>query len=339
MTTHNSKQPPATTTGIELTRRRALQCMAWAGTGVVWAIKGGVPSSLPFTSQALAAARDSGDFIFAQISDSHIGFKKDANPDPASTLQVALDKIKAIQPTFLLHTGDVSQLSKPEEFDTAEQLIRGAGVKTFYVPGEHDMVVDNGKPFFQRFAPQSQRGWYSFDYNGVHFIALVNVFEFKEGGMGVLGAEQLEWLENDVRNKTASTPIVVFTHIPLWSVYPSWGWGTTDAEQALAYLRRFGSVTILNGHIHQVMQKVEGNVAFHTAMSTAFPQPAPGQAIGPGPMRVPADKLRSVLGVTHVSVVPGKEQLAIVDTPLNAVATTTSSTHDDVFSQSVFLGG
>jgi hypothetical protein len=318
-----------------LNRRRALQCMAWAGAGVVWVLNGGVPRSLPLGSQALAATRDS-DFMFAQISDSHIGFKKDANPDPAATLQIALDKLKSVRPAFLLHTGDVSHLSKPEEFDSAEQLIRGAGFNTHYVPGEHDMLIENGKPFFQRFATESQRGWYSFDYNGVHFVALVNVFDLKEGGLGTLGSEQLEWLERDLRNKTASTPIVVFTHIPLWSVYPDWGWGTVDSAQALSYLRRFGSVTVLNGHIHQVMQKVEGNVAFHTAMSTAFPQPAPGQAAGPGPLKVPADKLRSVLGITHITVAQGRDRLAIIDTPLDG--TIASGARGDTFQESMFFG-
>jgi hypothetical protein len=310
--------------------------MGWAGAGVVWILNGGVPRSLPLGSQALAATRDS-DFIFAQISDSHIGFKKDANPDPISTLQIALDKLKELQPSFLLHTGDVSHLSKPEEFDTAEQLIRGTGLNTFYVPGEHDMLVDNGKPFLQRFMPQTMRGWYSFDYNGTHFIALVNVFDLKEGGMGALGNEQLEWLERDLRGKTASTPIVVFTHIPLWSVYPDWGWGTTDSAQALSYLRRFGSVTVLNGHIHQVLQKVEGHVTFHTAMSTAFPQPAPGQGVGPGPLKVAAEKLHSVLGITHATVMPGRDHLALIDTPLDA-AIDTHSASADPFQQSIFFG-
>jgi 3',5'-cyclic AMP phosphodiesterase CpdA len=131
-----------------------------------------------------------------------------------------------------------------------------------------------------------------------------------------LGAEQLEWLENDVKRLSASTPVVVFAHIPLWSVYPEWGWGTEDSAQALAYLKRFGSVTVLNGHIHQTMQKVEGNVTFHTAASTAFPQPQPGKADSPGPMKVPAAELRGLLGITDVSFVQGQEALAIVDSRL-----------------------
>ncbi len=109
---------------------------------------------------------------------------------------------------------------------------------------------------------------------------------------------------------------MVFAHIPLWTVYPAWGWGTEDGARALDYLKGFGSVTVLNGHIHQVMQKVEGNVTFHTARSTAFPQPAPGTAPSPGPMKVADDKLRSLLGVASINFKPGEQRLAIIDTPL-----------------------
>ena len=161
----------------------------------------------------------------------------------------------------MVHTGDVSHLSKPEEFDTAAELMKGAGLETFYVPGEHDTIGDDGKEFFERFGRgKGTGGWYSFDQGGVHFVGLVNVVGLKAGGMGTLGAAQLEWLEDDLKGKSASTPIVVFAHMPLWSIYPEWGWGTDDAAPALGYLKRFGSVTVLNGHIHQVIQKVEGNV-------------------------------------------------------------------------------
>ena len=153
----------------------------------------------------------------------------------------------------------------------------------------------------------------------MHFIGLVNVLNLKAGGLGSLGSEQLEWLERDVKHLKASTPIIVFAHIPLWSIYPDWGWGTDDSAQALGYLKRFGSVSVLNGHIHQVMQKVEGNITFHTALSTAFPQPAPGTAPSPGPMKVPADQLRNMLGIAHVNFVQGKHSLAVVDSPLASV--------------------
>jgi 3',5'-cyclic AMP phosphodiesterase CpdA len=239
----------------------------------------------------------------------------------AATLQAAVDKIKGLTtpPEFLLHTGDISHLSKPEEFDTVDQILKGTGQETFFVPGEHDVINDEGAQFRERYAKGSKgAGWYSFDKKGVHFIGLVNVMNLKAGGLGTLGPEQLEWMEDDVKHLKHSTPIVVFAHIPLWAVYPQWGWGTEDSAQALSYLKKFGSLTVLNGHIHQTMQKVEGNVTFHTAASTAFPQPQPGKADSPGPMKVPAEKLRSVLGVTSVSYVEGKSTLAVVDTPLQA---------------------
>jgi len=223
-----------------------------------------------------------------------------------------------VAPSFILHTGDISHLAQADEFDTVDQVMKSAKSKdVFYVPGEHDVLNDNGKQYLQRYGQKTKgNGWYSFDYNGVHFIGLVNVVDTAEGGLGVLGNEQLEWLQDDLKNLTNSTPIVVFAHIPLWAVYPQWGWGTSDSEQALSYLKRFGSVSVLNGHIHQTIQKIEGNITFHTAMSTAFPQPAPGSAPSAGPMKVPAEKLSSVLGITSVDYVEHNHTLAVTDTPL-----------------------
>jgi 3',5'-cyclic-AMP phosphodiesterase len=304
-----------------INRRGFLKCMAWAGTGAVFILKGGVLKSFAMNQLAHQDPKSlKGDLSFVQISDSHIGFDKPANPDVIRTLQAAISKINAMPtpPAFVLHTGDLTHLSKDSEFDTLDQALKG--IKTsriFYVPGEHDVLNDDGKQFRERFAKGSLGdGWYSFDHSGTHFIGLVNVMNLKAGGLGNLGHEQLEWLEGDVKHLGSSTPIVLFAHIPLWSIYPEWGWGTDDSAQALSYLKRFGSVTVLNGHIHQTMQKVEGKVTFHTAMSTAFPQPAPGTAPSPGPMKVPADKLTSLLGVTDVNYVRGKHSLAIIDSPL-----------------------
>src|ERR1700747_1226675 len=261
-----------------------------------------------------------GELSFVQISDSHMGFNKPANPDVAATLKAAGDKINALPttPEFMLHTGDISHLSKPEEFDAVQQILKAAKPQdVFYVPGEHDGLNDDGHESHARFGKGGKgSGWYSFDKKGVHFVGLVNVMNLKAGGLGTLGHEQLEWLEDDVKHLKKSTPIGVFAHIPLWSVYPEWGWGTEDSAQALAYLKKFGSVTVLNGHIHQTMQKVEGNVTFHTAASTAFPQPQPGKADSPGPIKVPADQLRSVLGITDVNYVQGQHALAVVDSTL-----------------------
>ena len=303
-------------------RRGFLKCMAWAGTGMLWAVNSGVLSSVSLRSLGgLGPATLKGELFFAQISDSHIGFSKEANPDVTATLQVAVERVNALphRPAFVLHTGDISQLSKPSEFDTADQVIKGIKTeRVFYVPGEHDVLTDNGKGYLERYGKGSKgEGWHSFDYKGAHFIGLVNVLNLKAGGLGNLGQEQLDWLKKDVRGLSSSTPIVVFAHIPLWTVYPDWGWGTDDSEQALGLLKRFGSISVLNGHIHQVLQKVEGNVRFHTAMSTAFPQPAPGAAPSPGPMKVPADRLRKVLGITSLEFLRGHEALAVADSPLD----------------------
>jgi len=303
--------------GAGLSRRKVLECMTWAGTGVLWTVAGGVPRSLGLVGEAHAQAAG---FTFMQISDSHVGFDRPANPNVLSTLEAAINKVKAVpaRPAFMIHTGDISHLSKPSEFDDAERIISQARLDVHYVPGEHDVIDENtGKLYLERYGRGTKgAGWYAFDANGVHFVGLVNVVNLKAGGLGNLGADQLAWLEDDLKGRTDSTPIVVFAHIPLWVVYPQWGWGTEDGERVLGMLKRFGSVTVLNGHIHQIIQKVEGNVAFHTARSTAFPQPAPGSAPSPGPMKVDDDKLRTVLGIASINLVPGQQRLAIVDTPL-----------------------
>src|SRR5258708_6848696 len=309
-------------------RRGFLKCMAWAGTGLVWTMGGGIPVSRAFAKSSGKDAGKGADFSFVQISDSHIGFNKPANPDVTATLQTAINKINAMphKPDFIIHTGDLSQLSKPSEFDTLDQVLKGASAKqVYFVPGEHDMLSDNDEQFLQRYGKGTKgTGWYSFDQKGVHFVGLVNVANLKAGGMGSLGHEQLEWLENDLKGRSASTPIVLFAHIPLWTIYPDWGWGTDDSEQALSYVKRFGSVTVLNGHIHQIMQKVEAKGSFHTAMSTAFPQPAPGTAPSAGPMKVPAEQLQRVLGITDVNYLVSGNSLAIIDSLLDGSSSSMS---------------
>ncbi len=313
----SNEEVPATE---DVDRRGFLRCMAWAGTGMVWTISGGVLTSCIAGEEAVK----DGELFFVQISDSHIGFSKAANADVTDTMRKAVAKIDAlpVRPAFLLHTGDISQLAKPSEFDTADQVLKESRTKdVFFVPGEHDVATDNGSSYLERYGKRTRKtsvggGWYSFDHSGVHFIGLVNVMNLKAGGLGSLGVDQREWLEKDVKTLVSSTPIVVFAHVPLWSVYPAWGWGTDDGARALGYLKRFGSVTVLNGHIHQTMQKVEGNVVFHTAMSTAFPQLRPGTAPAPGPMAVPAGHLGDVLGIREVRYLPHHNHLAIVDRTL-----------------------
>ncbi len=298
-------------------RRGMLRCMAWVGTGLVWSVTGGVATSRVIGQETTAKST----FSFVQISDSHLGFSRDPNKDVAATLKQTIAKINALPepPAFVLHTGDLTHLAKPAEFDAVAELLKEVKTsKVLYVPGEHDFDGDGNKDYLKRYGKGTQgTGWYSFDYYGAHFIGLVNVGNAKsgsgDGGLGVIGADQLRWLEKDVAGLKDSTPVVVFAHVPLWTVYEKWGWGTRDSEQALNILKRFGSLTVLNGHIHQVLQKVEGNVTFHTARSTAFPQSEPGKGT-PGPIRdLPAEKLKAALGLSAVSYVENRGSLAIVD--------------------------
>lgn len=308
--------------GAGLTRRGALRCMAWGATGLLWTVTGGVPVAtvLAGADPAEAATGTAGAFRFVQISDTHVGFAKEANPDAAATAKAAIDLINTSAPdaALVLHTGDVTHLSKPAEFDNAAELLKGLKPTELHiVPGEHDLLDPAQTLFLERYGNSSGgNGYYSFDHAGVHFIALVNVMEFKAGGRGRLGSVQLAWLEDDLRGRSASQPLVVFTHIPLWSLYEKWGWSTDDWPQALELVKRFGSVTVLNGHVHQIVKKVEGNVQYATARSTAYPQPAAGQGEGPGPLKVPMEQLRTVLGVRRVDVVASPTPPALTDTAL-----------------------
>ncbi|MGO9804363.1 MAG: metallophosphoesterase family protein [Steroidobacteraceae bacterium] len=305
------------------TRREALKCMAYGGAGTLFALAGGVltPTALTAAAANRHGAARLGTPLFVQISDTHIGFNKEANPDVGATLTRSVDLVNALpeQPALIIHTGDITHLSKPAEFDLAQQLLSRLRVTEIHtVPGEHDTTDATVSEYFNRFGGASaNRGYYSFDHAGVHFIALVNVLEFKAGGLGTLGPAQLAWVADDLKGRSASTPLVVFAHMPLWTIYEPWGWGTGDAPQLMELLRRFGSVTVLNGHIHQIVQKVEGNVTFHTARSTAYPQPAPGAGPGPGPLKVAAGELPGMLGVTGVSVVEGRHALGLTDSTLS----------------------
>jgi len=301
-------------------RRNALKCLAYGGAGTLFALSGGVltPFDLAIAATDKSGRGKVGVPLFVQISDTHIGFSKDANPDVSGTLARIIDLVNGMseQPALIIHTGDITHLSKPAEFDVAQQLLSRLRVTELHtVPGEHDTADPAVTEYFSRFGKASgNKGYYSFDHSGVHFIALVNVLQFKPGGLGTLGPDQLAWLADDLKGRSSSTPIVVFAHMPLWSIYEPWGWGTGDADQLTPHLRRFGSVTVLNGHIHQIVQKVEGNMTFHTARSTAYPQPAPGDGPGPGPLKLPADQLPKALGITSAMTV--KQSLALTDTAI-----------------------
>ncbi|SCK22666.1 Predicted phosphohydrolases [Variovorax sp. HW608] len=305
-------------------RREALRCLsAWSGAAVVWTVSGGIPRALGATGAGAPPPAAAGNTLtFVQISDTHIGFRKEANPDVVGSLRHAIADINALPqaPAFVVHTGDVSHLSKPEEFGNAKEILKELHVDRVHtVPGEHDTIDDGVNGYLKFFDHDGKgRAWYSFDQGGVHFIGLTNTLNFKAGMLAGLGDEQLAWVKSDLAGVSRSTPIVVMAHIPLWTVWEPWGWGTADSAQLIAMLRPYGSVTVLNGHIHQVLQKVEGSVAMHTAMSLAYPLPTPGQeGIGePGPVKVPAGELGKLLGTRQISVVRGKRELAMVDRPL-----------------------
>jgi 3',5'-cyclic AMP phosphodiesterase CpdA len=296
--------------------------MAYGGAGTLFALSGGVftPIDLAMAAADKQGLSKLGKPLFVQISDTHVGFNKEANPDVMGTFTQTIDLVNGMadQPALIIHTGDITHLSKPAEFDLAQQMFaRLRTTELHTVPGEHDTTDEAAAEYFKRFGKASaNKGYYSFDHSGVHFVALVNVLQFKPGGLGTLGPDQLAWLEADLKGRSASTPVVVFAHMPLWTIYEPWGWGTGDADQLMTHLRRFGSVTVLNGHIHQIVQKVEGNVTFHTARSSAYPQPTAGAGPGPGPLKVPADELPKMLGLTSVSVARHPSGLALADTTL-----------------------
>ena len=306
-------------------RRDALKCLGFGGAGTLFALSGGVLTPFDLATAGGVDARKVATLkpLFVQISDTHIGFNKDANPDVVGTLNRGIDMVNALpkQPALIIHTGDITHLSKAAEFDTAQQLLsRLRTTELHTVPGEHDTTDPGAAQYFARFGQASNnKGYYSFEHAGVHFVALVNVLEFKPGGLGTLGDEQLAWALADLKARSSSTPIVVFAHMPLWTIYAPWGWGTGDSGALLNELKRFGSVTVLNGHIHQIVQKVEGNMTFHTARSTAFPQPLAGEGAGPSPLKVPAEQLPAMLGLTSVSVVRHPRSLALNDSTLGVV--------------------
>jgi Calcineurin-like phosphoesterase len=305
-----------------ISRRNVLKCMAYGGAGTLFVLSGGVftPVDLAMAGTDKQSMARLGKPLFVQISDTHIGFNKEANPDVNATFSQAIDLVNGMpeQPALIIHTGDITHLSKAAEFDLAQQMLSRLRVTELHtVPGEHDTADAAQTEYFSRFGRASDnKGYYSFDHAGVHFIGLINVLQFKPNGLGTLGADQLSWVEADLKGRSASTPIVVFAHMPLWSVYEPWGWGTGDAGPLMDQLRRFGSVTVLNGHIHQIVQKVEGHVIFHTARSTAYPQPAAGAGAGPGPLKVAAEELPGMLGITRVSSVQHPRSLALSDASL-----------------------
>jgi hypothetical protein len=301
-----------------MTRRQLIRHTAWFGSAVVLTVVGGevishIAGSTPTTSQATRPT-----LRFAQISDSHIGFSGGANPNVAGTFGEAINQVNNLgyTPDFVIHTGDLTHLAAPAQFDQVKQMLSGLNAPhIFTVPGEHDTGDDAGVKYRQFFGAGTRGdGWYSFDIAGVHVIALVNTVHLPK--LGQLGNEQLEWIEKDVAGLSSDTPIIVFSHIPMFAMYPDWGWGTEDAAQALSYLKRFSSVTCLNGHVHQLFSKTEGNVTFYTGTTTAYPLPHPGDGPAPKPVTLPAGQLHDALGIREVSYVKGQQALALKEQKL-----------------------
>jgi 3',5'-cyclic-AMP phosphodiesterase len=255
-----------------MTRRQLMRHSAWFGGAVVLTVSAGeVISHIPGTANAAAAS--STDLRFVQVSDSHIGFQGPANMDVAGTFADALNRVNSLgfRPDFVMHTGDLTHLSTPAQFDQVKQMLSQVDTdRVFTVPGEHDSIGDNGPRAYRQTFGQNTLGdgWYSFDTHGVHFIALVNTLHLEQ--LGHLGQDQIDFVQKDIAGLHSDTPIVVFSHIPLFAMYPKWGWGTDDAVQVLSMLRRFSSVTCLNGHVHQLFTKTEGNITFHSARPTCY---------------------------------------------------------------------
>jgi 3',5'-cyclic AMP phosphodiesterase CpdA len=297
-----------------MSRRQLLRHTAWFGAAVVLTVTGGeVISHIGGTPAPAVAAQDLRALRFVQISDSHLGFHGPANTDVTGSFSHAINQVNGLgfRPDFVMHTGDLTHLSTAAQFDQVSQMLRGLRTgAVFTVPGEHDSVDDHGQKYRARFGAGTRgEGWYSFDVKGVHVIALVNTLTLEK--LGHLGADQLDFIRKDVAGLSSDTPIVVFSHIPLFAMYPTWGWGTDDAAQALSYLGKFASVTCLNGHVHQLFTKTEGNVTFYSATTTAYPLPHPGVGPGPIPVTLPAGQLGAALGIRDVSYQPGQHALAI----------------------------
>jgi 3',5'-cyclic AMP phosphodiesterase CpdA len=301
-----------------MTRRQLIRHSAWFGAAVGLAVAGGeVISHVAATAEAKQVqARPV--LRFAQVSDSHIGFSGTANPDVTGSFSQAIDRINNLgyTPDFVIHTGDLTHLATPDQFDQVKQMMTGLRTPhVFTVPGEHDSVDDAGQKYRSAFGAGTRGdGWYSFDIAGVHVIALVNALNLKK--LGHLGVEQLEFVAKDVAGLPNDTPIIVFSHIPLFAMYPDWGWATDDAAQALSYLRRFSSVTCLNGHVHQVFSKTEGNATFYSGTTTAYPLPHPGEGPAPKPVTLPAGRLHDALGIREVSYIRGQNALALKERTL-----------------------
>jgi 3',5'-cyclic-AMP phosphodiesterase len=293
-----------------MNRRKFVNHIGWTGLGIVWTVgANGLLTSCQANEPKSEKQLASSSLSFIQISDTHIGFNKPANDHVTETLQQTIAAINSlpIQPAFVIHTGDITHLSKPEEFDRAKQILSQLKAPLFTLAGEHDTIGDRGKAYAEAFNQSDKKeGFQTWDQSGVHFISLTNVLDFGDSGTGKIGQAQLDLLARDLSDRKSDTPLVILSHIPLYNIYPKWGWGTVDWPNALESLSRFSAVTVLNGHIHQATHHTEGNIKHSTVVSTAYPLPAPGDGEKPGPVKLSKEKLPTALGYRAVDIVPGQ---------------------------------
>jgi len=257
----------------EIERRDFLKLTAISGLGVVFA------SALP--GMARAAGQD--DFYFVQLSDTHWGFEGPPNPDARGTLKKAVAAVNSLErePDFIMFTGDLthttdSPVERRKRMSEFKEIVKDLKAKTVrFMPGEHDASLDNGKAFQEFFGATH----YTFDHKGVHFIVLDNVSDPR----AIIGDEQLGWLAADLRQQKDDASIVVFTHRPLFDLYPQWDWATRDGAKAVDLLMPYENVAVFYGHIHQEHHHMTGHIAHHAAKGLMFPLPEAGKA----PTRAP----------------------------------------------------
>lgn len=231
-------------------------------------------------------------FRFAYVSDSHL-YARGMTHRFAKACLKAVEDANALdpQPDFVLFGGDLAQLGRPDELEFGQQILKELKAPVRMMVGEHDWYYDLGEKWKDMFGPDH----YSFDHKGVHFVVLNSVVEkdfWTAGGftpeerMNIVatlddgrqsrfevGEAQRRWLKGDLAKVEKKTPIIVFSHSPLYKLYRPWNFWTEDAEQVQAILKPFKTVTVIHGHTHQVLTNRIGNIQFHGMLSTAWPWP------------------------------------------------------------------
>jgi len=288
--------------------RRDFLKLAGIGSAVFASGLGGLHD---LTNRALAAEDE---FFFVQLSDTHWGFTGQAvNPDSTGTLKKAVEAVNnlKIQPDFIMFTGDLTHVTDDDKdrrtrMSQFEDIVSALKVKNIrFMPGEHDAGLDEGAAFKEFFG----KTHYTFDHKGVHFIVLDNVSD----PTSTVGKDQLEWLSADLKKQKKDSRIVVFTHRPLFDLYPDWDWYTRDGAKAIEMLMPYLNVTVFYGHIHQENHKNTGHIAHHAAKGLMFPLPAPGSVPVKNPIPWNASQPYKGLGFRSVDVTAKPAALAIAE--------------------------